>query len=233
MYWMALAGLFSSKSLILLLCGVQNGLWKLMWRTFSFKVPSGSPFDWSFCGNVLAEMACESAKRVGHDSVHSLGLFVCEELTRVDTNMGEKENRRKKHDPIKPDVTTTSVPWNDRYDPRRDSVQACFMSEEVVGTRDHPKYALSVTCNRIDYEESFFNHFDIAICPVLASDCSHCLVYETKQSKENFQEIFIQRFRTGSLLGGSSKAVLESALDFVLEPTGATASAVESIAEVW
>eukprot|EP00546_Thalassionema_frauenfeldii_P011103 CAMPEP_0178909672 /NCGR_PEP_ID=MMETSP0786-20121207/8661_1 /TAXON_ID=186022 /ORGANISM="Thalassionema frauenfeldii, Strain CCMP 1798" /LENGTH=962 /DNA_ID=CAMNT_0020581817 /DNA_START=143 /DNA_END=3032 /DNA_ORIENTATION=+ len=190
-----------------------------------------------FRGNKMAEMACRSASQAGGGVVYSLGLFVCDEFTKVDQT--KTDNRVFK--PIKEGDKETKIPWTDRHDLRRVNLdrKLVFQNSDFVVTKgDRQKYAIEVTCNRTNVEESFYRSYRIhKVNNGLAPDCSHRLVFETKKSKERFQQKFLNRFPTGSLVVGSSDQELRSAVEcikagrpvFVLEHTGISADGVAAL----
>lgn len=172
-------------------------------------------------------MACKSASKTLDDPVRTIGLFTIDEFSKIDTSMGpdtrpffetlptslkeiyqQEEERQEQNEEDGQDYKP-KVPWDERLDARRVNIPKTVFDENqefVVTLGEDPKYALEISCEMTEIEQSFakaYRHQHIG--GGLAAACEYRLVFETAAQKESFGRFFRDQFPSAFLVAGSSE----------------------------
>lgn len=108
----------------------------------------------------------------------------------------------------------------------------------VADVNEDPNETMQIHCQRTPAERAFQENYRYNIIKNgLADSCSHVLVFESKEAKNEFYKIYTKVFSAGMIVAGSTTWTLDQAWKciqqarpiFILENTGATSNAVANL----
>uniref|UniRef100_A0A7S3DT55 SMODS and SLOG-associating 2TM effector domain-containing protein n=1 Tax=Entomoneis paludosa TaxID=265537 RepID=A0A7S3DT55_9STRA len=192
-------------------------------------------------GNELAEFALDAAL---HKGIKSLGLFHDEDFTCLGgvTELNE-ELESAEFDEVDMNQFLErgfEVPWDKYWSKRRQKVPKEMFKEKdfVTDLHEDPNEVMQIHCQRSKSEKAFQETYRFNVIKNgLADTCSHLLVFESKQAKNEFHKIYTNLYAAGIIVAGSNVWSLEKAFEclqqnrpiFILEHTGAASNAVAEL----